>query len=321
MVISVVVPVYRVEAYLNRCVDSILAQTFTDFELILVDDGSPDNCGKICEEYAEKDSRIRVVHRQNGGLSAARNSGIDIARGEWITFIDSDDWIHPDYLRVLYDAVKKYGADVASGSYEAVREGDEVNDGAINPDITEENTEDFWVNNRTNATVAWGKLYRRSFFNELKYPVGRYHEDEYVTYRILFSREKIAVVDAPIYRYFYNESSISRMNYIKRLPDILEAFKQHEEFFKDSPWTNAYRLEVEKYAEAYSNAIWLLKNKKDEAAKRKTAELREELRQYMLTHKDKIPFEKRKDIYIAAYPNQEIFIRGFGFLKQKLLNG
>lgn len=320
MVISIVVPVYKVEAYLHRCVDSILAQSFTDFELILVDDGSPDNCGKMCDEYAEKDSRIRVIHQENGGLSAARNSGIDIAQGEWITFIDSDDWIHPDYLRVLFEAVKKYGADVAAGRYESVRDGDAVSNETIAPDMGLENVEDFWVSNRTNATVAWGKLYKRAFFSELRYPVGKYHEDEYVTYKILFTCEKLAVVDAPIYRYFYNDSSISRMNYIKRLPDILEAFRQHEEFFKDSPWQKAYRLEVEKYAEAYSNAIWLLKNEKDAASKKKTDELRAELKAYMETHKSMIPFEKRKDIYIAAYPGHEWFIRGFGFLKQKIFN-
>lgn len=318
MVITIVVPVYKVEAYLNRCVDSILAQTFTDFELILVDDGSPDNCGKMCDEYAEKDSRISVIHQKNGGLSAARNSGIDIARGEWITFIDSDDWIHPDYLRVLLEAAKKYGADVAVGRYESVRDGDEVDNGTIDPDVGLENVEDFWVNNRTNATVAWGKLYKRSFFDELRYPVGKYHEDEYVTHKILFACEKLAVVDAPIYRYFYNDSSISRMNYLRRLPDILEAFRRHEEFFKDSPWREAHRLEVEKYAEAYSNAIWMLKNEKDADSKKITDGLRAELKAYMETHKSFIPFEKRKDIYISAYPKQEIFIRGFGFLKQKI---
>ena len=103
--ISVIVPVYKVEKYIHRCVDSILSQTFTDFELILVDDGSPDNCGKICDEYAEKDIRIHVIHQENGGLSAARNAGIDWvfanSDSEWITFIDSDDWVHPEYLERL----------------------------------------------------------------------------------------------------------------------------------------------------------------------------------------------------------------------------
>ena len=108
-VISVIVPVYNVEKYLHRCVDSILAQTFTDFELILVDDGSPDNCGKICDEYAEKDSRIHVIHKVNGGLSDARNAGLDWAfansNSEWVTFIDSDDWVDKYYLEYLYNSI------------------------------------------------------------------------------------------------------------------------------------------------------------------------------------------------------------------------
>lgn len=318
MVISIVVPVYKVEAYLHRCVDSILAQSFTDFELILVDDGSPDNCGKICDEYAEKDKRIRVVHQKNGGLSAARNAGIDIAQGEWISFIDSDDWIHPDYLRVLYEAATEQGTDISAGSYETVNDDTKVSNDGIDPEITETTPEEFWVENRTNATVAWGKLYKRRFFDEVRYPVGKYHEDEYVTYKLLFGCEKIAVVHAPIYRYFYNSNSISRMSYIKRLPDILEVFAQHEEYFKNSPWQKAYRLEVEKYAEAYSNAIWMLKDLHDDESKKNTQEMREILKKYLAEHKGMIPFEKRKDIYIAAYPGHECFIRGFGFLKQKI---
>ena len=101
MKVSAIVPVYNVEKYIYRCVDSILNQTFSDFELILVDDGSPDNCPQICDEYAKKDSRIKVIHKENGGLSSARNAGLDIASGEWISFIDSDDWIHKDYLLYL----------------------------------------------------------------------------------------------------------------------------------------------------------------------------------------------------------------------------
>ena len=119
MLISVIVPVYKVEEYIYRCVDSILAQSFKDFELILVDDGSPDNCGKICDEYAQKDKRITVIHKENGGLSDARNTGIDWAlkNSNWITFIDSDDWVHTDYLKNLYNAVKENNVDISVCGY------------------------------------------------------------------------------------------------------------------------------------------------------------------------------------------------------------
>ena len=113
MGISVIVPVYMVESYLHRCVDSILSQTFVDFELILVDDGSPDNCGAICDEYAAKDSRIRVIHQKNGGLSAARNAGLDVAREEYYAFVDGDDWIDPDMYENMYRAIQKGNADLA----------------------------------------------------------------------------------------------------------------------------------------------------------------------------------------------------------------
>ena len=122
--ISVIVPVYKVEPYLHRCVDSILAQSFQDFELILVDDGSPDRCGVICDEYAQKDSRVRVIHQQNGGLSAARNAGIDLvladSESQWLSFVDSDDWIHPLYLELLERAVRESGADAGACLYTRV---------------------------------------------------------------------------------------------------------------------------------------------------------------------------------------------------------
>ena len=119
-IISVIVPIYNVEKYIHRCIGSILAQTFTDFELILVDDGSPDNCPAICDEYAQKDSRIQVIHKENGGVSAARNDGLDIAQGEYVAFCDSDDWMNCDYLDVLYSAILSSGADVAVSQFQTI---------------------------------------------------------------------------------------------------------------------------------------------------------------------------------------------------------
>ena len=318
MTISVVVPVYKVEAYLSRCVDSILRQSFSDFELILVDDGSPDRCGEYCDAYERRDSRVRVIHQENGGLSAARNSGIAIAQGQWITFIDSDDWIHPDYLRLLYDGVSSNGVKIAVGRYAQVSDNTQVDDSAVAAKAVLVEPEELWVSRRTNATVAWAKLYHKSLFDTVRFPVGKYHEDEYVTYKLLFGCQQVAFVDAPIYRYYYNNASISRLNYLKRLPDIQEAFGSHEAFFQGTPWKQAYRLEVEKYAEVLSNAIWLLKKHKDQQSKAQTKELRAQLKDYLRQHKGMILFEQRKDIYIAAYPGHEFFIRGLGFIKQKM---
>ncbi|RGM21729.1 glycosyltransferase family 2 protein [Eubacterium sp. OM08-24] len=167
MLISVIVPVYKVEEYIYRCVDSILAQSFKDFELILVDDGSPDNCGKICDEYAQKDKRITVIHKENGGLSDARNTGIDWAlknsNSNWITFIDSDDWVHTDYLKNLYNAVKENNVDISVCGYVNTTGEDDLHtkNSEINTLLC--TPEDFFINNNINAVVAWGKLYKKVY--------------------------------------------------------------------------------------------------------------------------------------------------------------
>lgn len=204
--ISIIVPVYKVEAYLNRCVESILAQTFSDFELILVDDGSPDGCPALCDRWAAQDARVRVIHKKNGGLSDARNVGFEASQGEWITFIDSDDYIHPQLLEGLYSAVMEHRVLVSVCGY-ARTEGETLQ--------KEQNlaaklwrTEDFFLQRQVNATVAWGKLYHRSVV--LPYPVGKLHEDEFVTYRILFGVNVLAVLDAKLYGYYQNSAGIMK---------------------------------------------------------------------------------------------------------------
>ena len=156
--ISVIVPVYKVEKYLRRCIDSILNQTFNDFELILVDDGSPDNCGKMCDEYAKSDNRVTVIHRKNGGLSAARNSGIEWAfnnsDSEWITFIDSEDWVHADYLKILLDYAQKFNTEVSICDF--LRTSDYIADDVLKEKLKvhKYSSEDFFVNRNLNAVVA-----------------------------------------------------------------------------------------------------------------------------------------------------------------------
>lgn len=313
--ISVIVPVYKVENYLQRCVDSILTQTYRDFELILVDDGSPDSSGTICDRYAQMDDRIRVLHQKNGGAAAARNAGLDLASGEWIAFVDSDDWIHPQYLSILFQVAIQEGADVVTCRYELVKDSVKADDNEILPEIVAEDKEEYWVHDRMGAVVPWGKLFHHEQFANLRFPEGITTEDEYVTYKVLFECNTLIVLNNSIYRYFVNPNSVSRSDYLRRLPDILGAFKLHENYFRNSPWHKVYRLEAELYAAAWSDAIWITKKGKDEESKRRTKQYRDELRQYLETHKALIPFEKRKDIYISAYPRHEWFIRGFGFLK------
>lgn len=225
--ISIIVPVYKVEAYLDRCVESILAQTFTDFELILVDDGSPDNCPAMCDSWAEKDSRIKVIHKENGGLSDARNVGFAASCGEWISFIDSDDYVHPQMLQALYDAAQEHNVKVSACNFTR-SEGEPLEE---NLDLSANLwcAEDFYMKRHVNATVAWGKLYHRSVV--LPYPVGKLHEDEFVTYRILFECERITVLDAALYGYFSNQAGIIQSDWSAKRLDALEAFEEQIAFF------------------------------------------------------------------------------------------
>lgn len=242
--ISIVVPVYKVEQYLNRCVDSILSQTYSDFTLILVDDGSPDNCGKICDDYAKKDSRIHVIHRKNGGLSAARNSGIDwVFDGhytEWITFVDSDDWVSHQYLDRLLSLAEQTDSDVCVGGFQSVRDINDVND--ENENGTEQicSPESLWTSNRGNATVAWGKLYKTIFFKELRYPEGKIHEDEFTTYKILFSQKQLAYCDETLYKYFLSPNSIMRSKWSIKFLDGIEALEEQMFFFKNNKYKAAF---------------------------------------------------------------------------------
>ena len=214
--ISIIVPIYKVEEYLPECVESILAQSFEDFEAILVDDGSPDNCGNICDEYAKKDKRIRVIHKENGGLSDARNKGIDAARGQYLTFMDSDDTITENYMEYLYSAAKEHDADIVQASLAKSR--DKI--GTNRPDrrgkeydIRIMNMKDALFDYLTCRTLygnAVCKLYKREVFGKIRYPKGKLTEDEYTTYKVIMRSNTVVCVPERIYYYRIHQGSIVR---------------------------------------------------------------------------------------------------------------
>lgn len=209
--ISVIVPVYKVEPYLDRCVESLAGQTFRDLEIILVDDGSPDKCGAMCDAWAEKDPRIRVIHQKNGGLSAARNSGIAAAKGDYISVIDSDDWVDADMLETMLQAAEN-GADVVLcgwiNEYEdGRREADKVLPGAH--EWTRLEALEQLAGDRAVAyIVAWNRLCRREIYEDLNFPVGKIHEDEYTAHRILGAAKRVVTVDRAFYHYRHRAKSI-----------------------------------------------------------------------------------------------------------------
>ena len=208
--ISVIVPVYKVEKYLNKCVNSILGQTYQNLEIILIDDGSPDNCGAICDAYAKKDSRIEVIHKKNGGLSDARNSGLDIAKGDYIAFVDSDDYIHCEMIEKLLCSSKENDADISICSAQMVDEQNRalgvlpVTPGVYTGIQVIEEYDYF----HGAYVVAWNKLYKRHIFDNLRYDVGKIHEDEFSFHRVFSKCKIVSCVDDALYYYLQRSGSI-----------------------------------------------------------------------------------------------------------------
>ena len=229
--ISVIVPVYNSGDFLHRCVDSILAQTFPDFELFLVDDGSKDNSPEICDAYALQDPRVRVIHQPNQGQSVARNNAIAQMCGEWVMFCDSDDWIHPESLELLYNAAMEYGTGVSVGGYqETTGENPEVRPEQLNVELW--SPKDFYIQSYVHATLPVMKLIRRDCLGDLRFPVGKYIDDEYIVYRILFTQEKLAVIPAPFYAYFVNVDSLTKRPWNPGRLDAWQAFEEQIVFFE-----------------------------------------------------------------------------------------
>lgn len=218
--ISVIVPVYQVENYVARCIDSILGQTYKNIELILVDDGSTDQGGKICDEYAINDSRIHVIHKANGGLSSARNAALDIITGEYITFVDGDDMIHPQMLEKMLLESEESGADIVStGLYsfcEEFPEMERINDFGFERLKQRDYIDNLYPHNFGKISVtACGKLYKRELFYSLRYPESVIYEDLRVYLDLLLNCNLISVVNYNLYYWYHNADSITRSNYLK----------------------------------------------------------------------------------------------------------
>lgn len=216
--ISVIVPIYKVEEYLWACVESILHQSYKELEIILVEDGSPDCCGDICDAYQEKDSRVRVVHKENGGLSDARNAGLRIATGQWVVFVDGDDVLHPQYMEILFRLAADNGADISVCGLQKftdafVPEREYVSDqGEFEESYSVLNTEkalsDLLYQTPPMETSAPGKIYRRRLFDGIEYPVGFYYEDLATIYRIFMKSKKIVATKSLLYGYRMRQTSI-----------------------------------------------------------------------------------------------------------------
>jgi len=285
--ISVVVPVYKVELYLRRCVDSILAQTYRDFELILVDDGSPDRCGAICDEYAKRDDRVVVLHRENGGVSSARNAGLDWVDAhsscEYIALLDSDDWIFPNYLEELLHGCELSGGIASVECQEVASEADQKDVGEVEWQVMK--PREYWLA-AVFPMTPWGKLYPREAFDGMRYPVGYYHEDERFTHHVLFKVSAVAYAKARLYCYFRYPGSFMGLG--GHLIDKIGARKDQEAFFAALGDSELVTLSQTRLCRSYAVAIL-----------HGHPEYRQELRRLMRALK--LPILNARDEYHAAY--------------------
>ncbi len=225
--ISVVVPIYKVEKYLDRCVQSILNQTFSDFELILVDDGSPDNCGAMCDAYAKQDSRVQVIHKENGGLSDARNVGKAAATGEYVLFVDSDDYIMPQLMERLYAMAKKYYADIVCGGIFNCYKDKEVSQFTEKEELVYTGTVALknMLQGQHVTGSAGGKLYSKELSNQFDFQIGKYYEDAFFQIDIFPKARVVAVTTEPMYCYVHRSNSITTHDFRERDMDIVGAYQ------------------------------------------------------------------------------------------------
>ena len=229
--VSVIIPIFKVEQYLSRCVDSVIEQTYMNLEIILVDDGSPDRCPEICDEYALKDSRIKVIHKPNGGLSDARNAGIEIAKGGYLSFVDSDDVVHSQMIEYLMKPLIENNELKISECRFKRFESDQELIGYV-PNIKESIVFPYRLYFlKRNLTVAWGKIFEKSLFERVKFPYGRLHEDEFTTYKLIYDARSVSCTDSQLYLYRQRKGSIISSFTINRICDLHDALKNKFMFF------------------------------------------------------------------------------------------
>ncbi|MBQ9082384.1 MAG: glycosyltransferase [Clostridia bacterium] len=262
--ISVIVPVYNVEQYLHRCVDSIRIQTYTNLEIILVDDGSPDRCGEICDEYAAQDSRVKVIHQENGGLSAARNAGLDACTGEYVAFVDSDDYIMPEMYATMIDELLKQNVDICICQWQyEFADGRQVVDAPyVNKELVEKMTSSefarfMFKGAYENGVViaAWNKLYKRHIFDEIRF-TGRYMEDDAIHSRIFSENFDVYVVRQQFYIYTENVAGLTHQAFRPESLRMLDIMSARVELFHTDKFMvrEAKRTYCNLYIEYYYKA-------------------------------------------------------------------
>lgn len=311
--VSVVIPIYNVEEYLTDCVNSVINQTYTNIEIILVDDGSNDSSSQLCDEFEKNDNRIKVIHKANGGLSDARNTGMEYSAGDFICFIDSDDYIDVDYIAELLGLLLENNCDVAICSFKKVKRAEEYIKNCNNcvelytgKDIIDH----IYGEDYIKTIVAWNKLYRKSLFDNIRYPVGLIHEDEATTCTILYCAEKVVVTDSVLYFYRIRDNSITTSEVsIDKLQAKLDSLKIRRNFFRDNKLEMYYSKDYLVYLKQVSINCYLSRNINNEYMKKMKLE-------FHLVYKESDKKEwnlKNRMLMLLSYINPGLY----GFLKLK----
>lgn len=311
--ISVIVPVYKVEKFLPFCVKSILAQTCSDWELILVDDGSPDRCGEICEQFARQDGRIRVLHKENGGLADARNAGTAVARGEYITYIDSDDWVAPQLLERLLEQAQITGADVVVCDM-AKTDSEEMtfeNTNARPKSFTGPQAMEEMLYQTQFDTSAWGKLFRSELCKKFLFPKGRLYEDLFTIYKILFAAQTVVYLPQVLYAYRKNPDSIMYRKFDRRNLDELDAADAIETFVEENCPQFLPAARARKFS-SYSQVLrWM---GKADIEKQDVQEEREKIWRFLKDYRWKMMLDKKARMKnriaaVCTFGGQKVYSR------------
>lgn len=253
--ISVIVPIYNVAPYLRQCVDSILKQTYSDLEVLLVDDGSPDECGKICDEYTKSDHRVRVFHTENRGLSAARNVGIENAKGEYLGFVDSDDWIEPDMYEILLKSIQNTNAGISICGYLYESENTQKECACGKNLYSGIDLQLALFEGKINSNV-WNKLYRRELFQEIRFPEGMNYEDLATMHRIIDEAEGVVTINRLLYHYRAREGGITKSYTAKNILDYADAHLMRYNYFNDKKFDQFAKEETLMIAAKGLSKVW-----------------------------------------------------------------
>lgn len=296
--ITIIVPVYNVEKYLIECINSIINQTYVNLEIIIVNDGSTDSSLNICNYFKKIDERIKVINKDNGGLSSARNVGIDIAKGKYIVFIDSDDYVDEKYVEKLYNLVKINKAEVAQcGIWKVNDNKEKIEKIGYSNNIIKTGKEmimDIYDNHWLENIVVWNKIYKKSIFEEIRFPLGKINEDEFTTYKILYNENKIPIIDDCLYFYRQSNDSLMRKKFNEKRLNLLEALEERIEYFYKNKEIELYNMTIKAYLnkciECYMNVKIYIENSRDiqKMIKLKYINYSEKILKDKLTIKEKI---------------------------------